>query len=178
MTTARFQMSPGQKTRSAESQPATGVALKKRLMEGDISEHNAIKLKYHRKRYKQFLSAIPESVNDGHKKKSITSINVIRSGRGAPLLWGSRLLTNNLVDKQEPKSWDGGGAAAPEASWRPVCLLSFLKLHVHVKLCAADLTVKGTFQIWKMYSFNLNSAQNDNKNKKWSKMFILKRLIE
>lgn len=38
-------------------------------MEGDISEHNAIKLKYHRKkRYKQFFSPISERVNDGHKK--------------------------------------------------------------------------------------------------------------
>lgn len=59
-------MSPGQKTRSAGSQTATGAALKNWLMEGDISEHNAIKLKYHRKRYKLFLSAISESVNDGH----------------------------------------------------------------------------------------------------------------
>lgn len=38
------------------------------MMEGDISEHNAIKLKYHRKRYKQFLPPISEPVNDGHKK--------------------------------------------------------------------------------------------------------------
>lgn len=52
-------------------------------MEGDVSEHNAIKLKYHRKRYRQFLSPISESVNDRHKKKSITTINVIRSVRVA-----------------------------------------------------------------------------------------------
>lgn len=52
------------------------------MMEGDISEHNAIKLKYHRKRYKQFLSPISEPVNDGIKK-SITTINVIRSVRVA-----------------------------------------------------------------------------------------------
>lgn len=105
-----------------------GRPLKNWLMEGDISEHNAIKLKYHRKRYKQFLSAISESVNDGHKKKSITSINVIRSGRAAPLLCGSRLLTNNTVDKQEAEIWDGGGAATPEASWRLVWFGSFFKM--------------------------------------------------
>lgn len=49
-------------------------------------------------------------------KKSITSINVIRSGRGAALLCDSRLLTNNTVDKQEPEIWDSGGAATPEGS--------------------------------------------------------------
>lgn len=56
---------------SSESPPVTGVGLKKWLMEGDTSEHNAIKLKYHRKRYKQFLPAISESVNDGHKKNPL-----------------------------------------------------------------------------------------------------------
>lgn len=92
-------------------------------------------------------------------KKSITSINVIRSGRGALLLCGSRLLTNNVVDKQEQEIWDNGGAPTPEASRKPVCLLSFLKLHLNVKSCASvSKQWRGNYVsmlIWKRFKKNM-----------------------
>lgn len=56
-------------------------------MEGHIQEHNAVKLKYHKKEKKN-VQAISFCELMTGIKKSITTINVIRSVRRGAGAWG------------------------------------------------------------------------------------------